>query len=44
MYSNLQIQLKEGNALHKFKEVMEEVPRVRKEMGYPLSSRQPARS
>jgi len=35
MYSNLQIQLKEGNALHKFKEVMEEVPRVRKEMGYP---------
>lgn len=35
MYSNLQSQLKEGNALDKFKEVMEEVPRVRKEMGYP---------
>lgn len=35
MYSNLQSQLKEGNCLHKFKEVMEEVPRVRKEMGYP---------
>ncbi len=35
MYSNLQSQLKEGNAFHKFKEVMEEVPRVRKEMGYP---------
>ena len=35
MYSNLQSQLKEGNALDKFKEVLEEVPRVRKEMGYP---------
>ncbi len=35
MYSNLQSQLKEGNCFHKFKEVMEEVPRVRKEMGYP---------
>lgn len=35
MYSNLQSQLKEGNCLNKFKEVMEEVPRVRKEMGYP---------
>ena len=35
MYSNLQSQLKEGGCLDKFKEVMEEVPRVRKEMGYP---------
>jgi oxaloacetate decarboxylase alpha subunit len=35
MYSNLQSQLKEGNALHKLKEVLEEVPKVRKEMGYP---------
>lgn len=35
MYSNLQSQLKEGGCLHKFQEVMEEVPRVRKEMGYP---------
>lgn len=35
MYSNLQSQLKEGNSLDKFKEVMEEIPRVRKEMGYP---------
>lgn len=35
MYSNLQSQLKEGNAFDKFKSVMEEVPRVRQEMGYP---------
>ena len=35
MYSNLQSQLKEGGCLDKFQEVMEEVPRVRKEMGYP---------
>lgn len=35
MYSNLQSQLKEGGCLEKFAEVMEEVPRVRKEMGYP---------
>jgi oxaloacetate decarboxylase alpha subunit len=35
MYSNLQSQLKEGGALDKLKEVLEEVPRVRKEMGYP---------
>lgn len=35
MYSNLQSQLKEGGCLDKFAEVMEEVPRVRKEMGYP---------
>ncbi|MDR3322515.1 MAG: pyruvate carboxylase subunit B [Synergistaceae bacterium] len=35
MYSNLQSQLKEGNALHKLKDVLEEVPRVRREMGYP---------
>ena len=35
MYSNLQSQLKEGGCLDKFKDVMEEVPRVRKEMGYP---------
>ena len=35
MYSNLQSQLKEGNALDKLQNVLEEVPRVRKEMGYP---------
>jgi oxaloacetate decarboxylase alpha subunit len=35
MYSNLQSQLKEGNAIDKLKDVLEEVPRVRKEMGYP---------
>lgn len=35
MYSNLQSQLKEANCLDKFDEVLEEVPRVRKEMGYP---------
>jgi len=35
MYSNLQSQLKEGNQLDKLQEVLEEVPRVRKEMGYP---------
>jgi len=35
MYSNLQSQLKEGNCLDKLKDVMDEIPRVRKEMGYP---------
>jgi oxaloacetate decarboxylase alpha subunit len=35
MYSNLQSQLKDSNCLHKFNEVMEEIPRVRREMGYP---------
>jgi oxaloacetate decarboxylase alpha subunit len=35
MYSNLQSQLKEGNAIDKLKAVLEEVPRVREEMGYP---------
>lgn len=35
MYSNLQSQLKEAGALDKLKDVLEEVPRVRKEMGYP---------
>ncbi|MDL2298274.1 pyruvate carboxylase subunit B [Synergistaceae bacterium OttesenSCG-928-D05] len=35
MYSNLQSQLKEAGMLDKFRDVMEEVPRVRKEMGYP---------
>ncbi|MDR1917103.1 MAG: pyruvate carboxylase subunit B [Synergistaceae bacterium] len=35
MYSNLQSQLKEGNAIDKLKDVLDEVPRVRKEMGYP---------
>lgn len=35
MYSNLQSQLKEANTHHKFKEVLDEIPRVRKEMGYP---------
>lgn len=35
MYSNLQSQLKEAGMLHKLQEVLEEVPRVRKDMGYP---------
>lgn len=35
MYSNFINQLKEQNALHKLKDVLEEVPRVRKELGYP---------
>ncbi|MEM3596989.1 MAG: oxaloacetate decarboxylase subunit alpha [Candidatus Bathyarchaeia archaeon] len=35
MFSNLLEQLKEQNALHRLKEVLEEVPRVRKELGYP---------
>ena len=35
MYSNLQSQLKEQGALGRLKEVLEEVPRVRREMGYP---------
>lgn len=35
MYSNLQSQLKGLNAIDKLDEVMEEVPRVRREMGYP---------
>ena len=35
MYSNLQSQLKEAGMLNKLKDVLEEVPRVRKDMGYP---------
>jgi len=35
MTSNLASQLKEQNALHRMKEVMEEVPKVRKDFGYP---------
>jgi len=35
MFSNLLEQLKEQNALHRLKEVLEEVPIVRKELGYP---------
>ena len=35
MISNLAIQLKEQNALEKMDEVLEEIPRVRKDMGYP---------
>jgi len=35
MLSNLAAQLAEQNALDKMKQVLEEVPRVRKEMGYP---------
>lgn len=35
MLSNLAAQLAEQNALDRMKEVMEEVPRVRKDMGYP---------
>ncbi|MEM3613558.1 MAG: oxaloacetate decarboxylase subunit alpha, partial [Candidatus Bathyarchaeia archaeon] len=35
MFSNLLEQLREQNAVHRLKEVLEEVPRVRKELGYP---------
>ncbi|HSA60796.1 MAG TPA: sodium-extruding oxaloacetate decarboxylase subunit alpha [Nitrospiraceae bacterium] len=35
MLSNLAAQLTEQNALERIKEVLDEVPRVRKEMGYP---------
>lgn len=35
MFSNLISQLKEQNALDKLDEVLKEVPRVRKELGYP---------
>ena len=35
MYSNLVSQLKEQNSLDKLQDVLEEVPRVREEMGYP---------
>lgn len=35
MYSNLLSQLKEQNILDKLDEILEEVPRVRKDLGYP---------
>jgi pyruvate carboxylase subunit B len=35
MLSNLAAQLAEQNALDRMKEVMDEIPRVRKDMGYP---------
>jgi pyruvate carboxylase subunit B len=35
MLSNLAAQLAEQNALDKIKDVLEEIPRVRKDMGYP---------
>jgi pyruvate/oxaloacetate carboxyltransferase len=35
MFSNLLEQLKEQKALHRLKEVLKEVPKVRKELGYP---------
>ena len=35
MLSNLVSQLKEQNALDKYEEVLKEVPRVRKDLGYP---------
>lgn len=35
MISNLHSQLKEQKALHRYNEVLEEVPRVRKDLGYP---------
>ena len=34
MFSNLLEQLREQNAVHRLREVLEEVPRVRKELGY----------
>ncbi len=35
MYSNLVSQLRDQNSLHRLRDVLNEVPRVRKEMGYP---------
>ena len=35
MYSNLVSQLKEQDSLHRLQDVLREVPKVRKEMGYP---------
>ncbi len=35
MMSNLETQLKAQGALHRLKEVLEEIPRVRKDLGYP---------
>ena len=35
MISNLSNQLKEQGALHQMNEVLEEIPRVRKDLGYP---------
>lgn len=35
MYSNLVNQLREQNSLHRMADVLNEVPKVRKEMGYP---------
>lgn len=35
MFSNLLEQLREQNALNRLKEVLEEVPKVRRELGYP---------
>lgn len=35
MFSNLISQLKEQNAVNRLKEVLEEVPKVRKDLGYP---------
>lgn len=35
MFSNLISQLKEQNAMNRLKEVLEEVPKVRKDLGYP---------
>lgn len=35
MFSNLLEQLREQNAVHRLREVLEEVPKVRRELGYP---------
>ncbi len=35
MISNLSLQLKEQGALHKMQAVLDEIPRVRKDLGYP---------
>ena len=35
MFTNLVAQLKESNALHRLPEIIAEIPRVRKELGYP---------
>jgi len=43
MITNLVSQLKQSNALNRIKEVYEEMPRVRKELGYPPLVTRPAR-
>ena len=44
MMSNFLSQLKQANALHRLPEVLEEMPRVQEDFGWPRWSRHPARS